>query len=154
MNTSLRANSAYFVGLLWGMHFNLQMGDTAQARAWLATLEAIDAKNQVVATFRHLIDLGDSIRLAKSLPARAAERLTVARLYQKIELFDEALDETERSLGDDPTQAPALMLRAELLLHQARPRVAAEAYRQLLGADPGNALARKRVDSLLEQRAR
>ncbi|MBI3578945.1 MAG: glycosyltransferase family 39 protein, partial [Ignavibacteriales bacterium] len=51
MQSVLKVDSTYFVGLLWGWHYATQLGDSAQARLYFKRLERIDRTNAVVVQF-------------------------------------------------------------------------------------------------------
>ncbi len=116
---SLRLDSSYFWGLLWGFHFNLQNGDTADARHYFRQLSAMDAKNQVVMAFSQLLASSDSLCWVRDPAARSALHLSEARLYRAIELYEVALDEDERAIGEAPGNAAAVGLRREIFAARA-----------------------------------
>jgi tetratricopeptide (TPR) repeat protein len=117
---SARLDSGYFWGLLWGFHFNLQNGDTADARRYFRRLGQIDGKNQVVRVFDRLLAIGDSLTFVREPARRSALHLAAARLYERIELFEVALDEAERASGDAPAApAAAAVLRRGIFAARA-----------------------------------
>lgn len=147
-DVSLRLDSTHFWGLLWGFHFNLQNGDTADARRYYGQLERLSADNQVVVSFRRLLAIGDSLRWVRDRPSRSELHLSAGRLYQLIELFEESLDEGERALAEDPENVAAKQLLGEVFQTKGVPRMANAYYGAVLSAEPGNALVRARRDSL------
>ncbi|HMD13000.1 MAG TPA: tetratricopeptide repeat protein, partial [Bacteroidota bacterium] len=148
MNYSLNADTEYFVGLLWGLHFNLQLGDTGIAKKYLSILENMDAKNPVVQTFHQIFLTADSIRNSNERNDRSRFYVAIANLYNKIELFDEAIDEAELALHENPDNADALLLIAQIHEKHSHLSVAEDTYRRVLLIDPNNSVARSQIDSL------
>ena len=148
MNYSIGADTEYFVGLLWGMHFDLQLGDTVTAKKYLAILDNIDAKNPVVQTFHQIFLFADAIGNSHEGNDRSRLHLAIANCYKKTELFDEAIDQAELALRQDPNNADALILIAQIHGQHARYPVAEKFYRQILSFDPNNNVARSQIDSL------
>lgn len=148
MNYSLDADTEYFVGLLWGLHFNLQLGDTGTAKKYLAILDNIDVKNPIVQTFHQIFLFADSIGNSNEHKDRSRLYLAIANLYRKTELFDEAIDEAELSLCENPNNAGALLLIAQIHEQHSRYPVAEKMYRQILSFDPNNHVALAQIDSL------
>lgn len=72
----------------------------------------------------------------------------MANLYDKTELFDEAIDEAELALRENPNNADALSLIAQIHEQHSRYPVAEKTYRQILSFDPNNNGARAHIDSL------
>jgi tetratricopeptide (TPR) repeat protein len=159
---SLKLDSAYFWGLLWGFHFNRLNGDRADVTRYLRQLDAIAGQNQVVVAFHRFLAIDDTLPRVTDPAVRAALHLEEGRLYQKIELFEEALDEAERALGADPGNTGARELMAEVFLSKGRellsdakgPRVngplrlASRYFSEVAAADPANARARATADTL------
>lgn len=148
MNEVLDADSSYFVGLLWGLHFNLQVGDTARARGYLGILQGIDSSNPVVIAFRRVLAIGDSLRSASSPEEKSKLHLSLARIYQQIELNDEAIDEAERALRYAPDVPDALLVMARMYERKSALPTALAEYHAYLQARPDDTAARARVDSL------
>jgi tetratricopeptide (TPR) repeat protein len=165
---SLQLDSAYFWGLLWGFHFNRLNGDTADVHRYLRQLDAIAGGNQVVVVFHRFLAIDDTLGRTSDGATRSALHLEEGRLYQKIELFEEALDEAERALGADPGNTGARELMAEVFLTKGREllddakgprmngplRLASRYYDEVASAEPANALARAKADTLHQMLSR
>jgi tetratricopeptide (TPR) repeat protein len=141
-------DSTYFVGLLWGVHFGLQLGDTAQAKDYLARLECLDVTNPVVQVFRHIIAIGDSLRSTTDSHQRIFFHLSIARLYRQIELAEEAIDETQYALRENPTDVDALLFLAKMFEDKSRLGTAEHIYRQVISSEPNNAFVLAKIDSI------
>jgi tetratricopeptide (TPR) repeat protein len=145
-------DSTYFVGLLWGMDFNLQCGDTAKARWCLHALESMDRSNPVVVGYDSIFTIIDSLRTSIS-PLQASDlQLHVARIYQAIELPDEACDQAERALALNPRNASAMILLGQMFESRAKYPAAARWFNTALAIDPSNTDARvagQRVAAIL-----
>lgn len=148
LDTMMSADSSYFFGLLWGVNINLRLGDTSRAKAYLTRLRAIDATNSVVKAFEQVFDLCDSLTLTPRAGERSRLHFGIASLYDRIGLADEAFDEAEMAIGENPGRIDALLLIAQLLERRSRSLAAEKAYGQVLIREPGNRLAIARIDSL------
>ncbi|MBI1806920.1 MAG: glycosyltransferase family 39 protein [Ignavibacteria bacterium] len=151
INAMLKSDSSFFVGLLWGFHFNLQMGDTIMARRYLGILENIDHSNPVVNAFDQIIALQDSLRTTSSSLENSKFHIAIGRLYKKIELNEEAIDEAELALRANPASVDAPMLMGEMFEIKRRLRMAADTYEQILKHDPQNHIASARRDSVIKR---
>jgi tetratricopeptide (TPR) repeat protein len=145
MRQSLKNDSTYFTGLLWGWHYAIQLADTSQAKIYLRHLEGIDRSNPVVRGFHTMSLLADSLRRTSSPARRCKLRLAIARLYEAVDLPEEAIDEAQRALRDNPSSAEAWLFQAQAFDRRKAERAARNAYQQVLRLDPANALAVSRL---------
>ena len=148
MNSILDIDTTYFNGLLWGMHFNLQNGDTAMAKKYLAILENIEKGNPVVDTFIYIMRLGDSLSMIQSSNDKSRLHYEIGVCYKKIELNEETLDEAERSLRDNPKNIDACLLMAQMFERKSNLRMAERYYRQVISQEPQNMIAVAKLDSI------
>ncbi|MBI4546939.1 MAG: glycosyltransferase family 39 protein [Ignavibacteriae bacterium] len=151
MNSTLARDSTYFNGLLWGFHFNYQLGDMGTAKVYLKHLKGIDSLNQIVRAFDAFILYRDSLERIQDPIHRSRIHLNMARLNRTIELNEEALDEAERALGENHQNSDAMLFMAGLFEQKGRLRVARDAYREVLHLQPENSFALARVDSIRVQ---
>lgn len=114
LDTQLEKDSTYFMGLLWGIYFNLQLGDTVRVKDYLGRLEKLDAANQVAVAFKRIISAGDSLHLIHPKIVRSELHTTIAELYFKIKLPEEAIDEAYRALNENKNNKNALQLLSEI----------------------------------------
>jgi tetratricopeptide (TPR) repeat protein len=138
MNEVLAPNSDFFVGLLWGFHYNLQMGDTVRALAYLGRLQEIDSTNIIVKSFGKVVMIGDSLKASSDPTDRSRMHLEIGILYRKIDLPIVDLDEAERALKDNPGNVQALLFMGKTLQDIGRLNSAAVIYRKALTLEPGN----------------
>ena len=111
----LNRDPNHFVGLLWGWHWGIQLGDTAAAGVYLARLRGIDSANAVVRSFTAMARIHGDLRRAAAPAEQCRLHLLLANEYEKMDLPEEAFDETERALRADPGSADAQSVRADLL---------------------------------------
>jgi tetratricopeptide (TPR) repeat protein len=138
MNETLTPNSDFFVGLLWGFHYNMQMGDTARAIKYLERLQQIDSTNIIVKAFRKVVMIGDSIKVCSVPRDRSRMHLEIGMLYRNIDLPIVDLDEAERSLKDNPGNVQALLFMGKTLQDIGRLNSAGILYNKALALEPGN----------------
>lgn len=134
-NEALAVDSTYFVGLLWGFVFNHQNGDRAYAERYLHQLRTLDDTNQIVRSFVQLLAIDDSIRVSGDSAERSRLRYSSAQIYRTIELFDEAFDEAEKSLNENPQNSEARMLLAQSFAQRGRRGRAEQYYESILSYD-------------------
>jgi len=138
----------YFVGLLWGLHYHLENGDTVQARLFLAKLGGIDKTNVLVHSYEKILATGDSLTKAGSDSARSRFHLVLAECYRTMDLPEEALDHCEQALRFDGKNIEALMTMGKVFEGKGRPRAALRGYRRVLQLQPGRPDVLARTDSL------
>jgi len=143
----LQQDSTYFTGLLWGWHYAIQVSHTSQARLYLRQLEAIDRSNPVVREFGAITLLTDSLRLASSPIRRSELHLRIARSYETIDLPQEAIDEAQRAVREEPSSTEAWLFQARLFEKRGVQRAARNAYRHVLKLDPTNAEAAPKINT-------
>lgn len=97
----LKEDSSYFVGLLWGWDYAKTLGDEKQAKRYLTTLESIDRTNPVVAGYRAIAAIDDTLGRSNNPSERSRLELEQGKIYWSIGLYDEAFDNLEHSIGDD-----------------------------------------------------
>jgi tetratricopeptide (TPR) repeat protein len=148
MDTLMVTDTSYFVGLLWGFHYELQLGDTATARTYLTILENLDKRNAVVQAFGHILRIGDSLKVARSAAERSALHLSAAGVFRVMQLPEESVDEAEMALREEPGNVEALLFLARAFELRSRPRRSIELYGQVLRLDGRNHLATAKLDSL------
>lgn len=135
----------FFTGLLWAWHYGIQLGDTTSAASYLRTLERIDAANVLVSSFRRMTRLSDTLRRRTSPAERCRIRLAIAHEYDKMELPEEALDETSRAIREEPSNIVALLFLADLFEKKQKPIAAKKVYEDILRRDPNNAFVRSKL---------
>jgi tetratricopeptide (TPR) repeat protein len=105
----------HFVGLLWGWHWGIQLGDSASAGGYLTRLQGIDSANAVVRSFTAMARAHRDLQHAATPADQCRLHLLLASEYTKMELPEEAFDEVERALRADSVSVDAQTMRAELL---------------------------------------
>jgi tetratricopeptide (TPR) repeat protein len=102
----------------------------------------------LVKNFHSLMALRRQVRATAPSPERAALRLGMAEIYRDIELFDEAYEEGEEALREDPASAAPARFLGDLYAKQGYHRRALACYRAFLRLDPGDPVVRALADSL------
>ncbi|MCX6133911.1 MAG: glycosyltransferase family 39 protein [Ignavibacteriales bacterium] len=141
----LASDSTYFLGLLWGWDFAMQRGDTAQARFYLRQLRTNDRTNAVVQQFTLIEQTEDTLRLSSNPLRRSALYLSIARSYKIVDLPDEAIDDAQRALREDPRNMEAWLFQAQLFEEKKMPFAARAAFKEVLRLDPGHATAKAKL---------
>jgi len=148
MADMVKSDSSYFVGLLWGWDYAIQMGDTVQANVYLHHLRLIDDTNRVVRTFVRMTQLADSLRQLRMPIERSRIHLSIAGLYEQMQLHQEAIDEAMRARGEDPKNVQVYSFLAHLFEQRHARRAALKNYQRVLALEPNNAFAQHKVQSL------
>jgi tetratricopeptide (TPR) repeat protein/4-amino-4-deoxy-L-arabinose transferase-like glycosyltransferase len=142
---SLATDSTFFLGLLWGWDYAMQRGDTSQARSYLRQLRSIDRTNAVVQQFTKIEQTEDSLRRSSNPRLRSAFHLSIARSYGTIDLPEEAIDDAQRALLEDPRNTDAWLFQAQLFEEKKVPFAARSAYQHVLELDPMNITAKTKL---------
>jgi tetratricopeptide (TPR) repeat protein len=145
LKSQLAVDSTYFSGLLWGWNYGMQRGDTAQAKAYLRNLVRIDRTNPIVQQFTFINRTADSLRRAVAPMDRSRFHLAMAQSLKTVDLLDEAIDEAQRSVRDDPRSVDAWLFQARLFEEKKLPFAARWAYRQVLLIDPEHPIAKAKA---------
>ena len=148
MNGVLSKDSTYFNGLLWGFHFNYQLGDTAYAQVYLRHLQQIDSVNPIVQAFSAFIQYDRILSATHDDSVRSAIHLSKAELYKKIDLKEEALDEAERALHANPQNTDAMVFMSLMYELKGRLRTAKLSYQRVLTLQQQNSFAQAKIDSI------
>ena len=145
LKSQLAVDSSYFTGLLWGWDYGMQRGDTAQAKAYLRNLIVIDRANPVVQQFICIDRTADSLRRTVDRTRRSKFHLAIAQSFKTVDLLDEAIDEAQRSLREDPRNIDAWIFQATLFDEKKLPFAARWAYRQALLVNPDHPIAKAKT---------
>jgi tetratricopeptide (TPR) repeat protein len=130
MNNILENDSTYFMGLLWGIYFNLQLEDTVRAKDYLGRLEKLDAANPVVVAFSQIINKSDSLSFINDYITRCKLHSGIAELYYQIELTEDAIDEAYKSARN----VHALELLLKIYEKRAKIKLVEKIKKQMLEA--------------------
>lgn len=141
LKSELAVDSTYFTGLLWGWNYGMQRGDTAQAKAYLRNLVRIDGTNPIVQQFTLIDRNEDSLRRTIDPTRRSKFHLAIAQSFKAVDLPDEAIDEAQRSLRDNPGDVDAWLFQEQLFEQKNLPFAARWAHKQSLLAKPGDPTA-------------
>ena len=144
----VRLDATNFVGALWGIHMAKELGDTLESNQFLNRLKRIDRSAQIVGDWEEIRSLGEALGRSTGTREPAGIHLALSRVYAKIELFDEAVDETLRALKLEPTNIDAWLYKGELMEKKKATWGAAVAYRHVLRLEPHNSYAQAKIESL------
>ena len=145
LKSQLAIDSTYFTGLLWGWNYGMQRGDTAQAKTCLRLLAGIDRTNPVVQQFTFIDRTADSLRRSGDAGLRSHYHLAIAQSFKTVDLPDEAIDEAQRAVREDPRNIEAWLFQGRLFEERKLPFAAQWAYRQALAIDPQNPTAKAKL---------
>lgn len=145
LKSQLAVDSTYFTGLLWGWEYGIQRGDTAQAKAYLRNLVRIDRTNPVVQQFILIDRSSDSLHRAVDATRRSKFHLAIAESFKAVDLPDDAIDEAQRSLREDPRNIDAWLFQARLFEEKRLPFAARWAYKQALLIDLEHPIAKAKT---------
>jgi tetratricopeptide (TPR) repeat protein len=149
MRNIATADSMNFVSALWGAHFARQLGDTVESNEFLKRLNKIDKNAAIVADWNSLKRLEGRIKATSSGIDRARLHIQIARVYSKIELYEEALDALDRAEASSSEAIIDIVLaRADIFEKKKTVIAATRSYRQILDLEPHNRFAKERLDSL------
>ncbi|MBI2618801.1 MAG: glycosyltransferase family 39 protein [Ignavibacteriales bacterium] len=148
MQNVVRTDSTNFVGALWATHIARQIGDTVASNQFLQRLKTIDITAQIVGDWDAIKTMEESLRLARSAKERTRLHTGIAKIYTRIELFDEATDALERALATDPANVDVLLSLADVLEKKRALWGAYRMYSEILKREPHNSFAQERLDSL------
>jgi tetratricopeptide (TPR) repeat protein/4-amino-4-deoxy-L-arabinose transferase-like glycosyltransferase len=148
LDSDLESDSLFFRGLLWGFHFNFQLHDAARSRRYLDYLKKMDDSNQVVRAFVATVAIEDSLGNVREAGRRSRLHLSLARIFDKIELNDEALDEAQRAAGEDSNAVDPWKFLGNVYERSSRLRAARRAYSRALLREPTDTRMIAKLDSL------
>jgi tetratricopeptide (TPR) repeat protein len=108
------SDTNYFTGLLWAWHFANQLGDLKSAQRYLQQLDKIDCENPVVQAFGKIDSVQISLRQTVDPVRKSDLHAFIAREYYAIELTEEAADEAQIAVGQNPHNRKAWVLLEEI----------------------------------------
>jgi tetratricopeptide (TPR) repeat protein/4-amino-4-deoxy-L-arabinose transferase-like glycosyltransferase len=148
MNALYNEDTTYFMGLLWGLDYNLQLGDTLLAKRYLSSLKGTDSGNAVVLAFNRILSYGDSLNMSSDAHDISRYHTQIGYVYRQIELNEEAIDEAERALHFDSGNLQALLLLGEQFERKNNLRMAIRYYQSASVYDPSSWILKTKLDSL------
>ncbi len=131
-----------------GIYYNLQNGDTSAAERFFGALKLCDSAGESAGIYRNFFLLMDSLRSAGSPAERSDFHFKLSSGYAMLGFAEEAVDEVEQSLYQDPRNLRALGFLAEVRYAGGYPRSALRVLDRILYLDPENRRARAMKDSL------
>ena len=148
MRRVVEVDSTNFVGALWATYMSQQLGDTTASNGFLARLTIIDRKAPIVKDWHDIRDNQNALRTARTPADRARLHRRIAAIYGKIELFDDALDELERAVNNQPGDVDTWLRMAEVYEKKGALVGMRNAYKTVLELEPHNSFARAKLDTL------
>lgn len=148
MNELIAVDSSYFVGMLWGLHYNMYIGDTIIPGKYLSALKRIDSSNTVVQVFDKMFVIKDTLRSTIDRAERSRMHVAVGELYKQIEMNEESLDEAEFALKENSTNADAWLLMAQIFERKSNFRMASKAYAEVALLQPNNMQVQAKINSI------
>ena len=148
LRLAFKADSAFAPGLIFGMYYSLQLGDTTLARWYFSQTQLADSSHIMNKPVRKLFALMDSTKMAKTPEQRSGYELSLAKIYFNIGLRELSIDQSLAILQKDPKNAGALELLA--LCYDAKERnwPAIQILERLLAVKPDSPVARQKLAEL------
>jgi len=127
----LEADSSYFDAHLWAWYYSRQTGDTLRSASHLERLQKIDNEAPILAALIGIHRSDQMLGKARSSAEQVESRLSLAHLYTQLELIEDALDQVEYALHDEPGNIRAWRL-LRLLFAEKDAKVALEFAESML----------------------
>lgn len=138
MRNIARSDTTHFSAALWGCYYAKQLGDTTESFEFLKRLRKIDITAPIVADWEDMRNLELKARTTTSAEKRAAIHVSIAEVYERLELYDEALDALERAEALRPGDVLILMKRAAIFEKKKAFWGAKRTYERILVKEPGH----------------
>jgi tetratricopeptide (TPR) repeat protein/4-amino-4-deoxy-L-arabinose transferase-like glycosyltransferase len=148
LRLAFKADSAFAPGLIFGMYYSLQLGDTTQARWFFSQTQLADSAHIMNKPVRKLFALMDSTKMAKTSEQRIGYELSLAKIYFNIGLRELSIDQSLAILQRDPKNAGALELLAQCYDVKERNWPAIQILERLLAVKPDSPVARLKLAEL------
>jgi len=148
MNDLFKVETNYFVGMLWGLHYNMFIGDTIMPIKYLNALKKIDSTNAVVQVFEKMFSLKNNLLHTSERKERSKLHTEIGLLYKQIELNEESLDEAELAIGEDAENVNAWLLMAQIFERKSNLKMSLQAYNKIKTIEPNNRTINSKVDSI------
>lgn len=147
MRNIARTDTTHFSAALWGCYYAKQLGDTTESYEFLKRLQRIDITASIVADWQ---DMRKLELKAGSAPTavRAGLHVSIAGIYERLELYDEALDALERAEALTPDDPSILMKRAGIFERKKAFWGAKSTYERILQKHPGHGEALEKLATL------
>ena len=151
LNLALRADSNFMPGLIFGVYYALELGDTAQAKKYFGWAQRADPNHGTIRMMRGIFAMMDSVRLAKTTAQRLGYQLAMAKGFAAIGLRDVTIDLSLAILAEDPKNRGALVELAQAFDVKERRWPTIQALQRLIAVNPNDVLARERLTTLLSR---
>ncbi|MCX6133929.1 MAG: glycosyltransferase family 39 protein [Ignavibacteriales bacterium] len=148
LQLGLQADSAFAPGLIFGMYYSLELGDTTGARTFSSRTQLADSNHIMNKPVRRIFALMDSTRMAKTVEKRIGYELSLATIYYNIGLRELSIDQSLAILQRDPKNAGALELLAQCYDAKERNWPAIQILERLLAVKPDSPVARQKLAEL------
>ena len=148
LQMALRADSNFSPGLVFGMYYSIQLGDTSKAKWFFSRVQQSDSGHLIIKPVRRIFSLMDSVRWAKTPPQRIGYELSLAKGYAAIGLRELTIDQTLAILEEDPNNVGALQVLAQAYNDKDRRWPTIQVLRRLVTLKPESQAARQRLSEL------
>ena len=148
LNLALKADSAFAPGLIFGMYYSLELGDTTGARQFFSRTLLADSAHIMNKPVRRIFALMDSTHMKKTPEQKIGYELGLAKTYFNIGLRELSIDQSLAILQRDPNNADALELLAQCYDVKERNWPAIQVLERLLIVKPDSPIAREKLAEL------
>ncbi len=151
LEQALRVDSSFTPGLIFGMAYSIQLGDTARARWYFSRVQKADSNHAMIKPVRRIFSLIDSIRTAKTPSQRVSLELSLAKGYGGIGLRELTIEQSLAVLQEDPNNVGALEVLAQMYDEKNKRLPAMHMLERLVALKPDDRAARERLNELRSQ---
>ncbi len=148
LRLAFKADSAFAPGLIFGMYYSLQLGDTTQARLFFLQTQLADSAHLMNKPVRRLFALMDSAKTAKTPEQRIGYELSQAKIYFNLGVRELSIDQSLAILQRDPKNVGALELLAQCYDVKERNWPAIQVLERLIAINPDSPVARQKLAEL------
>jgi len=148
LNLALKADSNFTPGLIFGMYYALQLGDTAGAKQYAARTLRADSMHIINRPLQRIMAFIDSTRMQKTPEQKIGYQLNIANIEFNIGLRDLSIDQSLAILQKEPRNIGALELLAKCYDIKERNWPAIQVLERLLAINPDDAVARQKLAEL------
>jgi len=146
---ALQGDSAFFPALIFGIHFAVTDGDTAEAKEYLARAARTRVDTTLTENWKNILSTMDAVKKAKATAARSQYCTGIGNAFFAMGLIEPAIDNAMLALAYDPQNVEALKLLAHLYQKKRRFSPARTVLERAAVLEPQNAAIAKELSAVL-----
>jgi tetratricopeptide (TPR) repeat protein len=121
MQRAVESDSNNFMSLLWAIHYGIQTNHTQYSQMYLNRLDRLDHNNPLVKSFENIFSLTEKLHATTERHKRSILHSALSKEYDSIELSEEAVDEAQRAIGENPSDRKTWDHLADLYKKKNKP---------------------------------